>query len=95
MGEARKTTAYHRALARELADAGEWRAAAYHMKQAITLYPGILKGQGATPGTLVALDLERMGRRAAAWERIADKQGLPTYLGEWSSDGRTLIDPEF
>lgn len=81
------TTAHHRNLAREHADALQWHIAAHHMRQAIALYPLPLRAQAATPGTLAALDLERMNRQASAWERQAE-------IEEWESEP-TLVDLEF
>jgi len=63
-----ETTALHRALARECADALQWAEAAGHMRKAIALYPG----GSPRSGSLAARDVANMTRRAEAWERQAE-----------------------
>lgn len=70
------TTAHHRTLAHEYAKGLHWRAAAYHMRQAIALYPG----SPHKAGTLAAVDIAMMGVKADAWERMADEVGEPAYV---------------
>lgn len=63
------TTAVHRTLARECADALQWGEAAKHMRKAITLYPGAPH----KAGTLASVDVFRMTKLAEAWEAQALK----------------------
>ncbi len=64
------TTAIHRSLARECADALQWGEAEAHMRKAIALYPGAPH----KAGTLAALDIERMSSMASAYARAAQKE---------------------
>ncbi len=61
-----KTTATHRVLARQYAADLNWAKAAFHMREAIAVYPAEDR-----PGSLAARDLAQMRRSAEAWERQA------------------------